>query len=227
LRREAGEDLLLRKTFFDLEPKSYQQDMLDALQAERGHGRHRSLVVAATGTGKTVVAAFDYRRLCSIEGGRPKLLFVAHREEILRQSMRTYREVLRDNTFGALLVGGVEPDSYDHLFATIDSVDARSLLDRFSEDHWHTVVVDECHRLAAERFDHFVTRVKPRYLLGLTATPERSDGRPILHYFDNRLDGAPAMRSISNCCVLLSISPVTTTQIFRRFHGLSRVRLRQ
>jgi superfamily II DNA or RNA helicase len=193
LRREAGGDLILRKTFFDLEPKSYQQDMLDALQAERDHGRHRSLVVAATGTGKTVVAAFDYRRLCSIEGGRPRLLFVAHREEILRQSMRTYREVLRDNTFGSLLVGGVEADSYDHLFATIDSVDARNLLDRFSAEHWHTVVVDECHRLAAERFDRFVTRVKPRYLLGLTATPERSDGQPILGYFDNRPDGAPAV----------------------------------
>jgi len=193
LRREAGGDLVLRKTFFDLEPKSYQQDMLDALQVERDHGRRRSLVVAATGTGKTVVAAFDYRRLCSIEGGRPRLLFVAHREEILRQSMRTYREVLRDNTFGTLLVGGVEPDSYDHLFATIDSVDARDLLDRFSAEHWHTVVVDECHRLAAERFDRFVTRVKPRYLLGLTATPERSDGQPILGYFDNRPDGAPAV----------------------------------
>ena len=193
LRREAGGDLVLRKTFFDLEPKSYQQDMLDALQVERDHGRRRSLVVSATGTGKTVVAAFDYRRLCSIEGGRPRLLFVAHREEILRQSMRTYREVLRDNTFGTLLVGGVEPDSYDHLFATIDSVDARDLLDRFSAEHWHTVVVDECHRLAAERFDRFVTRVKPRYLLGLTATPERSDGRSILGYFDNRPDGAPAV----------------------------------
>ena len=136
LRREAGSDLFVRQTFFDLEPKPYQQDMLDALQVERDHGRRRSLVVAATGTGKTVVAAFDYRRLCSIEGGRPRLLFVAHREEILRQSMRTYREVLRDNTFGSLLVGGVEPDSYDHLFATIDSVDARGLLDRFSAEHW-------------------------------------------------------------------------------------------
>ncbi len=193
LRREAGGDLVVQQTFFDLEPKAYQQDMLDSLQAERDHGRRRNLVVAATGTGKTVVAAFDYRRLCSIDGGRPRLLFVAHREEILRQSMRTYREVLRDNTFGSLLAGGVEPESYDHLFATIDSVDARGLLDRFSENHWHTVVVDECHRLAADRFDRFVTRVKPRYLLGLTATPERSDGRPILGYFDNRPDGAPAV----------------------------------
>src|ERR1019366_1186447 len=81
-------------SFFDLQPKTYQQDMLEQLAAERAHGRWRNLLVAATGTGKTVVAAFDYRNTCRIEGGRPRRLFVAHREEILRQAMRTYREVL-------------------------------------------------------------------------------------------------------------------------------------
>ena len=73
-------------SFFDLQPKTYQQDMLEQLGAERAHGRNRNLLVAATGTGKTVVAAFDYRNTCRIEGGRPRLLFVAHREEILRQA---------------------------------------------------------------------------------------------------------------------------------------------
>lgn len=223
----------MRQTFFDLEPKAYQQDMLDSLQAERDHGRRRSLVVAATGTGKTVVAAFDYRSLCFIDGGRPRLLFVAHREEILRQSMRTYREVLRDNTFGSLLAGGYEPESYDHLFATIDSVDARGLLDRFPESHWHTVVVDECHRLAADRFDRFVTRIRPRYLLGLTATPERSDGRSILGYFENRLTGPRPSSFVSgtlltnSCCAPSNTSPAMTRQIFRRCRGHSRASLPQ
>ena len=193
LRRESGEDILARPTFFELAPKAYQQEMLDQLQLERDHGRHRNLVVAATGTGKTVVAAFDYRRLCIQQGGQPRLLFVAHREEILRQALRTYREVLRDHTFGALLAGGMEPESFDHLFATIDSVASRDLLARRGAGHWHAVVVDECHRLAADRFDAFVTQVRPRVLLGLTATPERSDGKPILDYFDNRPDGAPAV----------------------------------
>lgn len=193
LRRESGDDLLARPTFFELAPKAYQQEMLDQLQLERDHGRWRNLVVAATGTGKTVVAAFDYRRLCIQQGGQPRLLFVAHREEILRQALRTYREVLRDHTFGALLAGGMEPESFDHLFATIDSVASRDLLARRGAGHWHAVVVDECHRLAADRFDVFVTQVSPRVLLGLTATPERSDGKPILDYFDNRPDGAPAV----------------------------------
>ena len=193
LKRESGEDILARPTFFELAPKAYQQEMLDQLRLERDHGRWRNLVVAATGTGKTVVAAFDYRRLCLAEGGRPRLLFVAHREEILRQALRTYREVLRDHAFGEVLAGGMEPESFDHLFATIDSVVSRDLLARRGASHWYAVVVDECHRLAAGRFDAFVTAVRPRVLLGLTATPERSDGKPILGYFDNRPDGAPAV----------------------------------
>lgn len=193
LKRESGGELIARPTYFDLEPKSYQQEMLDQLQNERDHGRWRNLVVAATGTGKTVVAAFDYKRSCAQEGGRPRLLFVAHREEILKQALRTYREVLRDHAFGELLVGGSEPERSDHLFATIDSVTGRELVARFGVDHWHTVVVDECHRLAAQRFDAFVTSVTPRLLLGLTATPERSDGQPIMGYFDSRPDGSPAV----------------------------------
>ena len=180
-------------SFFDLQPKTYQQDMLEKLAAERTHGRCRNLLVAATGTGKTVVAAFDYRNICMDVGGHPRLLFVAHREEILRQAQRTYREVLRDPEFGELLTGSHQPERRDHLFATIDSVTSRDLVATVGADHWHTIVIDECHRLAADRFDAFVTAVRPRVLLGLTATPERSDGQPIAHYFDPRPDGSPAV----------------------------------
>ncbi len=180
-------------SFFDLQPKTYQQEMLEQLATERAHGRSRNLLVAATGTGKTVVAAFDYRNTCRSEGGHPRLLFVAHREEILRQALRTFREVLRHPEFGELLTGTQQPARWDHLFATIDSVTSRELVARAGAGHWHTVVVDECHRLAADRFDAFVRAVRPRILLGLTATPERSDGQPITPYFDARPDGSPAV----------------------------------
>ena len=180
-------------SFFDLQPTTYQQEMLEQLATERAHGRNRNLLVAATGTGKTVVAAFDYRNTCRIEGGRPRLLFVAHREEILRQALRTYREVLRDPEFGDVLTGSHQPERWGHLFATIDSVTSRDLVAAVGADHWHSVVVDECHRLAADRFDAFVKAVRPSVLLGLTATPERSDGQPIAQYFDARPDGSPAV----------------------------------
>lgn len=195
LGREGGGDgrqaTLL--SFFDLQPKAYQQEMLEQLAQERDHGRWRNLVVAATGTGKTVVAAFDYRSSCQREGGRPRLLFVAHREEILLQALRTYREVLRDPEFGELLAGGRHPLRQEHLFATIDSLSSRELVGTLGARYWHTVVVDECLRLAADRFHAFVTAIEPRLLLGLTATPERSDGQPIDHYFDRRPDGSPAV----------------------------------
>ena len=180
-------------SFFDLQPKTYQQEMLEQLANERAHGRTRNLLVAATGTGKTVVAAFDYRNTCRSEGGHPRLLFVAHREEILRQALRTYREVLRAPDFGELLTGSHQPERWDHLFATIDSLTSRNLVATVGANHWHTVVVDECHRLAADRFDTFAKAVRPSVLLGLTATPERSDGQPIAQYFDARPDGSPAV----------------------------------
>lgn len=192
-RESFGAERAEAVSFFDLQPKTYQQEMLEQLVAERARGRHRNLVVAATGTGKTVVAAFDYLYTCRSEGGRPRLLFVAHREEILRQALRTYREVLRDPEFGDLLAGGHEPERWDHLFATIDSVASRDLVATVGAGYWYTVVVDECHRLAADRFDTFVRAVRPHVLLGLTATPERSDGQPITPYFDARPDGSPAV----------------------------------
>lgn len=180
-------------SFFDITPKNYQLEMLEQLAAEREHGRVRNLVVAATGTGKTVVAAFDYQRLCRQVGGRPRLLFIAHRIGILQQALRTYREVLRDPGFGQILSGNHRLDSPDHLFTTIESLHANSLIERYGDSYWHTVVFDECHRIAATSFDAVATQVKPVILLGLTATPERSDGRPITPYFQSRPDGSPAV----------------------------------
>ena len=180
-------------TYFDITAKRYQQDILEQLTAEREHGRHRNLLVAATGTGKTVMAALDYKRTVNQQhGSRPRLLYVAHREEILQQAMNTYRGVLRDYSFGALLGGGREPDQHDHLFATIQSITSRRLVEQLGADYWHTVVIDECHRIAAPQFDTFARAVQPAVLLGLTATPERTDGQPLQPYFTSRPDGSPA-----------------------------------
>ncbi|MEK8053134.1 DUF3427 domain-containing protein [Ideonella sp. DXS22W] len=190
---DARPDASLITGFFDIVPAPHQQDMLEQLATERAHGRHRNLLVAATGTGKTVVAALDYRRTCQQQGGRPRLLFVAHREEILRQALRTYREVLRDGTFGEMLAGGRQPAQHDHLFATIDSLASRGVVASVGSGYWHSVVIDECHRIAAHRFTDLASAIQPALLLGLTATPERGDGLPITQFFDMRPDGRPAV----------------------------------
>ncbi|WP_348263936.1 DUF3427 domain-containing protein [Telmatobacter sp. DSM 110680] len=186
-RRGPGQHGSGSPVFFDLRPHSYQQATLDQLEAERiDKGHFRNLVVAPTGTGKTLIAAFDYDRQPST-GVRPKLLFLAHREELLRQARDRFRHVLRNESFGDLLLGGEDPSSFDHLFATIQSFRSRGLLEILGADHWEYAVLDEAHHVPAISYREIVTSLRPRILLGLTATPERMDGESILPWFDNRI----------------------------------------
>lgn len=174
--------------FFDVRPYPFQEEILERLEAERDvRGRNRNLVVAATGTGKTVVAAFDYARFRRKTGVPPRLLFVAHREEILTQSRACFRTVLRDNNFGDLLLGKHAPERLDHLFASIQSINSRELWDRIDEDFYDFVVIDEFHHAAAPSYRRLLDRVRPKILLGLTATPERTDGLDILRYFSGHI----------------------------------------
>lgn len=166
---------------FDLRPYPFQEEILDAMAAEREvQGKNRHLVVAATGTGKTMIAAFDYNRWT--RGRKPSLLFVAHREEILRQALGTYRAVLRDQNFGDILVGGSRPTQQDHLFCSIQSYNARGL-GELAPDRFDYIVVDEFHHAVAPSYRHLLESVQPKVLLGLTATPERADGLDVLTPF--------------------------------------------
>ena len=172
----------------EVRPFNYQQHMLDELAVERDvHGRHRNLIVAATGTGKTVVAALDYRRLCGRTPiDRPRLLFVAHRKEILEQSLRTYREVLADHTFGELYVAGARPERWDHVFASVQSLQSYGVTN-IPADIFSIVVIDEFHHAQAPTYRRLLDHLTPRELLGLTATPERADGIDVrAEFFDGR-----------------------------------------
>jgi superfamily II DNA or RNA helicase len=187
-QERAGSDQAERVFLFDLRPYAFQQEILDRLDAERRvQGRDRHLVVAATGTGKTMIAAFDYRHwareVAGAAGPLPRLLFVAHREELLQQSLATFRAVLRDANFGDLLVGGYRPECHDHLFVSIQSYNSQRLAERFPPDHFAYVVVDEFHHAAAPSYECLLDHVRPQVLLGLTATPERSDGLDVLRHF--------------------------------------------
>ncbi len=175
------------RTFvFDIRPYPYQQEILDKLRAEREvRGFWRNLVVAATGTGKTVIAAFDYRRFCRDQAGR--LLFLAHREEILKQSLDTFRGVLKDPNFGELFVGNYKPVRSEHLFVSVQTFKSQELCDRLPSDYYDYIVVDESHHSAAQSYRQVLAHFKPKILLGLTATPERMDGKSILDYFGGRI----------------------------------------
>ena len=174
---------------FDIRPFSYQQEILDKLTAEREIRHHyKNLVVAATGTGKTVISAFDYKRFRQ-QNGRARILFVAHRKEILKQSIKCFRGVLHDANFGELFYGGVVPTSLDELFISIETFNSQALDRTTSPDFYDFIIVDEFHHAAAPTYQRLLEYYKPKILLGLTATPERMDGKTqkILDYFENRI----------------------------------------
>ena len=173
----------------DINPYSYQQEILDKLNAEREvRGYCRNLVVAATGTGKTVISALDYKRFRKQNPDKPcRLLFVAHREEILAQSIYTFRAVLKDANFGEMFVGKYKPDSIDNLFISIQTFNSQDFTEKTTADFYDYIIVDEFHHAAAPTYQKLLEYYKPKILLGLTATPERMDGKSILSYFNNRI----------------------------------------
>lgn len=180
---DARGTLLLPPT--DLRPEPFQARLLEQLELARERGHHRNLLVAATGTGKTVIAALDYvglrKRL-----PRARLLFVAHREEILRRSRATFCQAMRSASFGEEWVAGRRPVAFEHVFASIQSL-AQVDLAHLSPDHFDVVIVDEFHHAAAASYKRLLNHLQPKELLGLTATPERSDGLSIEDWFEGRI----------------------------------------
>ncbi len=182
--KPASEAITLQFANIEVSPRQYQQEVLDQLQSEREiHGHWNNLVVMATGTGKTIVAGLDFRRL--VEAGKVKsLLFVAHREMILQQSLVTFRTIMRDGSFGELLVDGRRPTDWTHVFGSVQSIKNLDT-EKFSPDAFDMIIVDEFHHAAASTYESLLNYFKPKVLLGLTATPERTDGQSVLHWFEN------------------------------------------
>lgn len=186
-RRTAAPDTV---TGLEVVPFLHQEEMLEDLEAERSKGFNRNLLVAATGTGKTVIVALDYKRLCEAAGRPLSLLFVAHRQEILKQSLRTYRSVLQDGAFGELYVGDHKPQDWKHLFASVQSL-ASLGVSNFEVEQFDVVVIDEFHHALAPTYRQLLDYLQPQQLLGLTATPERGDGGNVAkEFFEGRTASA-------------------------------------
>ena len=189
---KIGDGRTERRFFADLRPHPFQERILEALAAARAAGQSRNLVVAATGTGKTVVAGFDYARFLAHEASvspmapRPALLFVAHRREILEQARDCFRTLLRDPNFGEILIGGERPHDWRYLFASVQTLSSVKPWTHPDAIRYPFIVIDEAHHSIASSYRPIFEHYHPTILLGLTATPERMDGSSILHDFDGR-----------------------------------------
>ena len=186
--RSSSYDKFSSTVFFDIKPYVFQQEILEKLQVERTiHGRYKNLIVAATGTGKTMISAFDFKNFLR-ENPRAKLLYVAHREEILKQARATFRAVLRNNNLGEFWASGNEPDNYECVFASVQTLKNRLNSSKslgLSVDYYDFIIIDEVHHITAKSYRPVLEKFNPKILLGLTATPERMDGEDILKDFSD------------------------------------------
>jgi len=173
--------------YFDLKPHNYQSEILEKLEVERNvHQRFRNLIVAATGTGKTVISGFDYQQF-KLNNKSAKLLFIAHRKEILTQARATFQGILKDNNFGELWVDGFVPNNFEYVFASVQSLSNKINELNLTPEYYDYIIIDEVHHISASSYRPIINYFKPKILLGLTATPERMDNENILDDFCNKI----------------------------------------
>ena len=168
----------------------HQKQILDRLMAIREGGVRRNLIVAATGTGKTAVSAFDYKLFSEEHKQHHQLLFVAHRQEILVQARDTFRSVLGDANFGEVWVGQHKPQrGIGHLFISVQTFNSKfdDIFSILPSNYYDYIVIDEAHHLVADSYRKILQHFSPSLLVGLTATPERMDGVSLLPDFDNQI----------------------------------------
>ncbi|MFY0539873.1 DEAD/DEAH box helicase [Nannocystis pusilla] len=171
-------------------PHDVQKEALACLRTTREQSRRRALVVLATGLGKTWLAAFDFVQLWDELGRVPRLLFLAHRRELLRQAAATYRAQLRSRNVTALVGWCLEDQAdigADLVFASVAKASRAPWIDQIAAERFDYVVIDEVHHAAAESYRKILARLDPTFLLGLTATPDRADAADILGLFDDHV----------------------------------------
>jgi superfamily II DNA or RNA helicase/HKD family nuclease len=164
------------------EPNKMQVEALANLQTLRSKGVKKALLISATGTGKTFLSAFDAKAF------NPKrLLFVVHRENIARAAMDSFERIFGTTRTCGLYTGNTQDVHADFLFSTVQTLSRQQHLDRFRPDDFDYIIVDESHRAGAKSYDRFLNHFSPQFLLGMTATPERTDGEDIFRLFDHQI----------------------------------------
>lgn len=163
----------------DVKPNLMQCEALDNLETLRAQGKNKALIISATGTGKTYLSAFDVKRQ------NPKrFLFVVHRYNIAKKAKNTFASLLGHKHRMGMYSGKKLQSDKDYLFATIQTISKKEHYEKFDPSHFDYIVIDETHRAGAESYLRIMNYFKPKFLLGMTATPERTDGADIFQMFD-------------------------------------------
>lgn len=165
----------------DITPNKMQQEALKALAKLQQNNKHKALLISATGTGKTYLSAF------AVKKAKPKrLLFLAHREQILKQACKTFAKIIPDIQYG-ILSANHKDFHKPYLFATINMLNKEENLTQFTPTHFDYIIIDETHRAGANSYLKILNYFQPQFLLGMTATPERTDGFDIYQLFDHNI----------------------------------------
>lgn len=165
----------------DITPNKMQQEALKALAKLQQDNKHKALLISATGTGKTYLSAF------AVKKANPKrLLFLAHREQILKQACKTFAKIIPDIQYG-ILSANHKDFHKPYLFATINMLNKEENLTQFTPTHFDYIIIDETHRAGANSYLKILNYFQPQFLLGMTATPERTDGFDIYQLFDHNI----------------------------------------
>ncbi|WP_320127493.1 DEAD/DEAH box helicase [uncultured Sphaerochaeta sp.] len=179
----GGPDLLgEQEPIAGIIPNSMQDEALKSLTSLRVQGKTKALLISATGTGKTFLCAFDVK---SYKPGR--FLYIVHREQIATESMKSFKKIVGPEVSYGLLGGSGKEQDSQYIFSMIQTLSKDEVLHSFTPDWFDYIVVDEVHRSGAESYKKVLNYFKPKFLLGMTATPERSDGFDIYALFDNTI----------------------------------------
>lgn len=163
-------------------PNAMQLEALENLRNLRAAGKDKALIISATGTGKTYLSAFDAHAFQA-----KKLLFVVHRLTIAKDALGTFRRVFGLSKSMGLYSGNQQELDCDFVFSTIQTISKPNHLDNFAKDHFDYIIIDETHRSGADSYLRLIEHFTPKFLLGMTATPERTDGNDIFRLFDHNI----------------------------------------
>ena len=231
-----------------IEPNKMQRDAMRSLAQLRNRGEKRGLLISATGTGKTYLSVFDVKQFKA-----QKMLFIVHREGIAKEAMKSFNNIFGNEKRMGLLTGNCKDVEADFIFCTIQTLSKQEVFTSFEKEHFDYIIVDEVHRFGAKTYQKAFEYFRPSFLLGMSATPERTDGYDIFadfnhniaheirlkdaleedilspfHYYgvsDIKVDGKP-IDEFSDFTILTSEERVDKICHYAKFYGCDRGRLK-